>query len=59
MLAAVALGNLYFFDASIFCAGTLMALDPLVAQAIGAGDIGRGRACHAARTGDRASRCRS
>ncbi|MGH9884985.1 MAG: MATE family efflux transporter, partial [bacterium] len=38
MLAAVALGNLYFFNVSIFSAGTLMALDPLVAQAIGAGD---------------------
>ena len=37
-LAAVALGNLYFFNVSIFAAGTLMALDPLVAQAIGAGD---------------------
>jgi MATE family multidrug resistance protein len=38
MLAAVALGNLYFFNVSIFSAGTLMALDPLVAQAIGAND---------------------
>src|SRR5262245_14107320 len=38
MLAAVALGNLYFFNVSIFGAGTLMALDPLVAQALGAGD---------------------
>jgi MATE family multidrug resistance protein len=37
-LAAVALGNLYFFNVSIFCAGTLMALDPLVAQAVGAGE---------------------
>ena len=37
-LAAVALGNLYFFNVSIFAAGTLMALDPLVAQAIGASD---------------------
>jgi MATE family multidrug resistance protein len=37
-LAAVALGNLYFFNVSIFGAGTLMALDPLVAQALGAGD---------------------
>jgi MATE family multidrug resistance protein len=36
VLAAVALGNLYFFNVSIFGAGTLMALDPLVAQAIGA-----------------------
>lgn len=38
MLAAVALGNLYFFNVSIFCTGTLMALDPLVSQALGAGD---------------------
>lgn len=38
-LAAVAVGNLYYFNASIFAAGTLMALDPLVAQAIGARDI--------------------
>jgi multidrug resistance protein, MATE family len=38
MLASVALGNLYFFNVSIFGAGSLMALDPLVAQAIGAGD---------------------
>ena len=38
VLAAVALGNLYFFNASIFAAGTLMALDPIVAQAVGAHD---------------------
>ena len=38
MLAAVALGNLYFLSVSFFCSGTLMALDPLVAQAIGAND---------------------
>ncbi|HEY9225888.1 MAG TPA: MATE family efflux transporter [Gemmatimonadaceae bacterium] len=38
MLAAVALGNLYFFNVSFFGSGTLMTLDPLVAQAIGAGD---------------------
>ncbi len=37
-LAAVALGNLYFFGATIFGMGTLMALDPVVAQAVGAGD---------------------
>ena len=36
VLAAVALGNLYFFNVAIFGQGTLMALDPLVAQAIGA-----------------------
>jgi MATE family multidrug resistance protein len=39
-LAAVALGNLYFFNVSIFGTGTLMALDPVVAQAAGAGDMG-------------------
>lgn len=38
VLAAVALGNLYFFNVSIFGVGTLMALDPIVAQAIGAHD---------------------
>lgn len=38
VLAAVALGNLYYFNVSIFGSGTLMALDPIVAQAIGAGD---------------------
>jgi MATE family multidrug resistance protein len=38
VLAAVALGNLYFFNVSIFGVGTLMALDPLVSQAIGARD---------------------
>ncbi len=37
-LAAVALGNLYFFTTATFGMGLLMALDPLVAQAVGAGD---------------------
>ena len=37
-LAAVALGNLYFYVISIFGVGMLMALDPIVAQAVGAGD---------------------
>jgi multidrug resistance protein, MATE family len=37
-LAAVALGNLYFFNVAHFSVGTLMALDPLVAQAVGARD---------------------
>lgn len=37
-LAAVAIGNLYFFNVSIFAAGTLMALDPIIAQAVGAAD---------------------
>src|SRR3954468_1104591 len=44
-LAAVALGNLYFFTLAVFAMGTLMVLDPVVAQAVGAGDapaIGRG-----------------
>jgi MATE family multidrug resistance protein len=37
-IAAIALGNVYFFAAAIFGAGTLMALDPIVAQAVGAND---------------------
>ncbi len=37
-LAAVALGNLYFFGLGIFAMGTLMVLDPVVAQAVGARD---------------------
>src|SRR5882672_2653794 len=37
-IAAVALGNLYFFGAAIFGMGGLMALDPVVAQAVGARD---------------------
>ena len=37
-LAAAALGNLYFFIAGIFGQGTLMALDPVIAQAVGARD---------------------
>jgi MATE family multidrug resistance protein len=37
-LAAVAVGNLYFFTTAIFGMGVLMALDPVVAQAVGAGD---------------------
>ncbi len=37
-LAATALGNLFFFAVSIFGMGLLMALDPLVAQAVGARD---------------------
>jgi MATE family multidrug resistance protein len=38
VLAAVALGNIYFFNVAIFGTGTLMALDPLVSQAVGARD---------------------
>jgi MATE family multidrug resistance protein len=37
-LAAVALGNLYFFSCVVFPMGLLMALDPLISQAVGAGD---------------------
>jgi MATE family, multidrug efflux pump len=37
-LAAVALGSLYFFTVSIFGIGMLMALDPVIAQGVGAGD---------------------
>jgi multidrug resistance protein, MATE family len=37
-LAAVALGNLYFFTLAVFALGTLMVLDPVVAQAVGAHD---------------------
>ena len=38
VLAAVALGNLYVFNAIVLANGTLMALDPIVAQAVGARD---------------------
>ena len=37
-LAAVSLGNLYFYNAVVVGMGTLMALDPLVSQAVGARD---------------------
>jgi MATE family multidrug resistance protein len=37
-LAAVALGNLYFFSLAVFAMGTLMVLDPVVAQSVGARD---------------------
>jgi MATE family multidrug resistance protein len=37
-LAGVALGNLFFFGVVIFGLGALMALDPLIAQAVGAHD---------------------
>lgn len=37
-LAAVALGNFYFYNVAILGMGMLMALDPVVSQAIGAGD---------------------
>lgn len=38
-LAAVALGNLYFFGCAILGMGALTGLDPVVAQAVGAGDL--------------------
>jgi multidrug resistance protein, MATE family len=37
-LAAVALGNLYYFAVVVFGMGILMALDPVIAQAVGARD---------------------
>jgi len=37
-LASVALGNMYFFAISIFGMGVLFALDPIIAQALGAHD---------------------
>ena len=44
-IASVALGNFYFFNVSVFGIGVLMALDPIVSQALGAGaheDAARG-----------------
>jgi MATE family multidrug resistance protein len=37
-LAAVALGNLYFYNTIVIAIGTVMVLDPIVSQAVGAGD---------------------
>jgi MATE family multidrug resistance protein len=37
-LASAALGNLYFFVITMFGSGVLLALDPIIAQALGAGD---------------------
>lgn len=39
-LAAVALGNFWWITISLFGAGIVMAVDPVVAQAVGAGDAG-------------------
>lgn len=39
-LAAVALGNLYFFGGGILTIGILMVLDPIISQAVGAEDRG-------------------
>ena len=38
-LAAVALGNLFYFTFAILGIGTLMALDPIISQAVGARDF--------------------
>src|SRR5581483_630183 len=43
-LASVALGNLYYFGVTIFGMGVLLALDPVVSQAVGARDVQRGLA---------------
>lgn len=37
-IAAVALGNFFVFNVSVFGIGLLFAIDPVVAQAVGAGD---------------------
>lgn len=37
-LAAVAIGNLYYFGIAVFGMGVLFAVDPIVSQAVGAGD---------------------
>lgn len=37
-IAAVALGNFFYFNVSVFGIGLLCAIDPVVAQAVGAGD---------------------
>jgi MATE family multidrug resistance protein len=37
-LASVALGSLYYASVTTFAAGTLLALDPIVSQGVGAGD---------------------
>jgi MATE family multidrug resistance protein len=37
-LAAVAIGHLYFFGVAVFGMGVLYALDPVISQAVGAGD---------------------
>ena len=49
-LAAVALGHLYFFGIGVFGMGTLMVLDPVVAQAVGAQDPAARRPRHPARS---------
>lgn len=39
-LAAVAIGNLYFFGVAVFGMGVLFALDPVISQAVGAREAG-------------------
>jgi len=39
-LAGAALGNIYFFAVTSFGLGVLLALDPILSQALGAGDAG-------------------
>ena len=60
-LASVALGNMYFFSFSIFGMGVLFALDPIIAQALGARRRARGapRVAARARAVARADACRS
>ena len=44
-LAAIALGNIYFFASVVFGMGVILSLDPVVSQAVGADDrVGVGRA---------------
>ena len=39
-LAAVAIGNLYFFGVAVFGTGVLFGLDPVISQAVGAREAG-------------------
>jgi multidrug resistance protein, MATE family len=43
LLAGAGLGNALFFGFAVFGMGVMQGLDPLVAQALGAGDAGRAR----------------
>ena len=52
-LAASALGNLYFFGLAGFGMGTVWAIDPVVSQALGAGD--REGFCRQGRRDERAA----
>lgn len=42
-LAGVALGNSIFFTVFVLCMGAVIGIEPLVSQAVGAGDHGRAR----------------